>query len=91
MEPRTDQPSEQCQINSWTVMQPVFAGAHAYDYITVEGFNSLDAFVKTDYGDMLAKLWGKDKFQSNFTQIMNARDMLGNEIWEVVESVSKQK
>ena len=78
------------QINSWAVMQPVFAGAHPYDYITVESFNSLDTLVKTDYGHLMTKAWGEDKLESGQTRTMNARDMLGNEIWEVVESASKE-
>jgi hypothetical protein len=32
---------------------------------------------------------GKENIESRSSQTMNARDEIGNEIWEVVESVSK--
>ncbi|MGI8961344.1 MAG: hypothetical protein ACR2IV_16590 [Bryobacteraceae bacterium] len=78
------------QINSWTVMQPVYSGPHPYDYITVEASNSLDSFLHTDYVQLMTKAWGKDKFESGNAQTMNARDMLGTELWVATESVSKQ-
>jgi len=78
------------QINSWTVMQPVYGGPHPYDYITVETSNSLDAFSHMDYEQLMTKAWGKEKLESGSAQTMNARDMIGNEIWVGVEGISKQ-
>src|SRR5690242_7308512 len=49
------------QINSWTVMQPIFVGPHPYDYITVEAANSMDAFTHVDYSQIMTKSWGKEK------------------------------
>lgn len=78
------------QISSWTIMQPVYAGPHPYDYITVEMASSVDAFTHTDYNQIMTKGWGKEKLESGMTQTMAARDMLGNEVWVAVDSVSKQ-
>jgi hypothetical protein len=79
------------QINSWTVMQPIYAGPHPYDYITVEAANTIDAFTHTDYNQIMTKTWGKEKLESGTAQTMAARDMVGNEMWVAVETVSKQK
>jgi hypothetical protein len=76
-------------LNSWTVIEPMFAGPHPYDYITIESVNNLDDFTKTDYGQIFAKVWGKENIESRMTQTMNARDEIGNEIWQVDESISK--
>ena len=76
-------------LNSWTVMTPVFSGPHPYDYITVEGANSVDDFTKPDYQALATKVWGKENLESRFTQTMNTRDEIGSELWEVVESASK--
>ena len=76
-------------LNSWTVIEPEFAGPHPYDYITIESFNNLDDFTKTDYGQIFAKVWGKENIESRITQTTNARDEIGNEIWQVDESISK--
>jgi hypothetical protein len=35
-------------ISSWAVMTPVLAGPHNYDYITVTGYSSMEAYAKTD-------------------------------------------
>ena len=78
------------QINSWTIMQPVYAGPHPYDYITVETASSMDAFTHTDYNQIMTKSWGKEKLESGMTQTVAARDMLGNEMWVAVDGVSKQ-
>jgi hypothetical protein len=77
------------QINSWTVMEPMYAGPHPYDYITVETSNSVDAFTHTDYDELMTKAWGKDKLESGYAQTTNARDMVGDEIWVATESISK--
>jgi len=78
------------QINSWTIMQPVYAGPHPYDYITVETANSMDNFTHTDYEQIMTKGWGKEKLESGEARTMAARDLVGNEVWVEVESVSKQ-
>jgi hypothetical protein len=78
------------QINSWTVMQPIYAGPHPYDYITVETASSMDAFTHANYNQMMTKAWGKEKLESGNAQTMAARDMMGNEMWVAVENVSKQ-
>jgi hypothetical protein len=78
------------QINSWTVMQPIYAGPHPYDYITVETAPSIDAFTHTDYNQIMTKAWGKEKLESGNAQTMAARDFVGNEVWVAVENVSKQ-
>ena len=77
------------QINSWTVMEPMFSGPHPYDYLTVETSNSPNTYTNTDYGELLTKAWGKDKMESNSARTFNARDMVGNELWVSVEGVSK--
>lgn len=78
------------QINSWTVMQPIFAGPHPYDYVTVETANSIDALTHTDYNQLMTKAWGKEKLESGTAQTLAARDLVGNEMWVAVEGVSKQ-
>jgi hypothetical protein len=78
------------QINSWTVMEPVYAGPHPYDYITVESANTIDALTHTDYNQIMTKAWGKEKLESGTAQTIAARDMVGNEMWVAVENVSKQ-
>lgn len=74
---------------SWTVMQPLFAGPHPYDYMTMEIAENLDDFTKLDYPQLMKKSWVESRFEANVSQTMNARDMIGNEMWEVVESVAK--
>lgn len=78
-------------LNSWSVMEPIYSGPHPYDYITVEGSNSIDDFTKLDYPALMTKAWGKENFESRSSQTTNARDMLGTELWEVVESVSRSR
>ncbi len=77
------------QIKSWSTMQPIFSGPHPYDYMTVQTANSLDAFAHVDYRHLLTKVWGKEKVQSAMAQTDAARDMMGDEVWVVVDSVSK--
>ena len=77
-------------ILSWAVMRPVLAGPHNYDYITVTGYRSMEAFGKmeTAYMGAAEKFWGKDKIQTSMTQTDQARDMLGSEMYVVVDEVS---
>jgi len=81
---------ESGEINSWTVMRPIFSGPHDYDYVTVESFSDMTKFIKTDYDRLFEKHWGKEKVQSAMTQTEAARDMIGNEMWVSVEGVTKQ-
>ena len=57
--------------------------------MTIESFNNLDDFSKIDYGQIFAKVWGKENIESRMTQTTNARDEIGNEIWQVDDSISK--
>ena len=77
-------------IMSWAVMAPVLAGPHNYDYITVTGYRSMEAYSKPGMSmqSLAEKIWGKDKLQSSMTQTVQARDMLGSEMYAVVDSVS---
>lgn len=78
-------------ITSWAVMTPVLAGPHNYDYITVTGYRSADAYTKlmtSGFGSVFEKIWGKDKVQSSLTQTEQARDMLGSEMYVVADSVT---
>jgi hypothetical protein len=36
------------EITSWAMMQPLYAGAHNYDYVTVTGFHSLKDLVGSE-------------------------------------------
>src|SRR5690348_18328105 len=76
-------------ISSWAVMRPVLAGPHNYDYITVTGYRSMEAYTKweTVYLPTAEKIWGKDKVQSSMTQTDQGRDMLGSEMYVVVDEV----
>jgi len=76
-------------LSYWAVLQPVFSGPHPYDYITVQSSTNLDDMTKTDFDQLFTKVWGKDNVESRMTQTMNARDEIGDEIWQVAESVSK--
>ena len=78
------------QLISWTVMEPVYSGPHPYDYVTVESYNSMDQATKADFATVFNKVWGEKNVESRMTQTFNARDQLGNELWVVDESVSKQ-
>ena len=75
------------KIKSWTVMQPMFSGPHNYDYMTMIAMNKLSDYMATDLQALFEKHWGKDKVQASMTRTENARDMVGNEMWYVVESV----
>ena len=82
------------EITSWSVMEPVLAGPHNYDYITVTGYHSIESYGKGAEASMRAaaeKIWGKDKLQSSMKQTMDARDMLGSEMYVVVDEVSGNK
>jgi hypothetical protein len=74
-------------ITSWSMMQPVYAGAHNYDYITVTGFHSLKDMENIDYQAIFNKVWGKDKSQTAMQQTDDTRDMLGSEVYVVADSV----
>ncbi len=78
-------------IDSCTIMQPVFFGPHPYDYITVETSNSMEKLTSTNYVPAMEKAWGADrsKYNANFERTMNSRDQVGDEIWVSVDSVSK--
>ncbi len=78
------------QINSWTVMQPIYSGPHPYDYITVETANTMNAFTGTDYEQVMTRAWGKERLESGMAKTEAARDMIGNEVWVAVDNVSKQ-
>jgi hypothetical protein len=75
------------KIKSWTVMQPMFSGPHDYDYITMIAVNKLNDYMAIDYQALFDKRWGKDKTQTSMERTENARDMVGNEMWYIVESV----
>jgi len=75
------------QITSWAMMAPVYAGAKNYDYITVTGFHSLGEMENTNYSEMFQKLWGKEKMQAAMKQTDDTRDMLGSEIYIVIDAV----
>jgi hypothetical protein len=75
------------KIKSWTVIQPMFSGPHNYDYMTMIAVNKLNDYMDIDYQALFEKHWGKDKMQSSMQRVDNARDMVGNEMWYVVESV----
>jgi hypothetical protein len=75
------------KIKSWTVMQPMFSGPHDYDYMTMIAFNKLDAYLAIDYQALFEKHWGKDQVKTSMERTENARDMVGNEMWYVVDSV----
>ena len=77
-------------LDSWTVMEPVFAGPHPYDYITVESSSNLDDITKAEFGKVFSKVWGDKNIESRISQTYSARDDVGNELWAVDESVSKQ-
>jgi hypothetical protein len=76
-------------LNSWTVMEPVFAGPHPYDYITVESSNNLDDITKADYEKVFTKVWGEKNIESRMTQTYATRDQIGDELWVVDDGVSK--
>ena len=75
------------KIKSWTVLQPMFSGPHDYDYMTMIAFDKLDAYMAIDYQALFEKHWGKDKMQASMDRTENARDRVGSEMWQVVESV----
>ncbi len=79
------------EITSWAIMAPVLAGPHNYDYITVTGYRSMEAYAKTEMQMRSAaeKIWGKDKLESSMTQTEQARDMLGSEMYTVVDSLGE--
>jgi hypothetical protein len=68
-------------------MQPLFSGPNNYDYITVIEFNKLDTYMAINYNDLFEKHWGKDKVKASMERTDNTRDMIGNEIWYVAESI----
>jgi len=76
-------------LSSWTILEPVFAGPHPYDYITVESSNNIDDIIKADFGTVFSKVWGDKNIESRMTQTNAARDEVGNELWAVDETVSK--
>jgi hypothetical protein len=76
-------------LSSWTVIEPMYAGPHPYDYITVESSNNLDDITKADFGKVFTKIWGEQNIESQMTQTYSARDDVGNELWIVDDSVSK--
>ncbi len=78
------------EIESWTVMQPLFSGPHPYDYLTVETASNIDKLTHADFAPTITKAWGKEKYSANLERTMNARDMLGNEVWVFVDGISKR-
>lgn len=81
-------------ITSWAVMQPVLAGRHEHCYITATGYRSFDSYENNEGASMRAaaeKIWGKDKLGSSMKQTMDARDMLGSEMYVVVDAVSSNR
>lgn len=78
-------------ITSWAVMEPVLAGPHNYDYITVTGYSSMEAYARTEarMRSSAEKIWGKDKLQSSMAQTEQTRDMLGSEMYMVVDSIGR--
>jgi len=74
-------------IKSWTVLEPMYAGPHNYDYMTLIAFNDLDAYTKIDYPTLFKKHWGESKWQSMAQQTMASRDEIGNEMWVVVAGI----
>ena len=75
------------KIKSWTVLQPMFSGPHNYDYMTMIAVHKMTDYMAIDYQALFEKHWGKDKVQASMTRTDNAREMVGNEMWYVVESV----
>jgi hypothetical protein len=77
-------------ITSWAAMRPVLAGPHNYDYITVTGYRSMEAYGKWEsvYLPTAEKIWGKEKVQSSMAKTDEARDMLGSEMYAVVDEVN---
>ena len=76
------------------VMQPVLAGRHEHCYITATGYRSFDSSENNEGAGMRAaaeKIWGKDKLGSSMNQTMDARDMLGSEMYVVVDAVSSNR
>ena len=53
-------------IDSWTIMQPVFFGPHSYDYITVMSSTSMQKLTSTNYVPAMEKAWGTDKTKPGF-------------------------
>jgi hypothetical protein len=74
-------------ITSWAVMEPMFGGALNYDYVTVTGFHSLKDLEDEDMQAVANKVWGKEKIQAAMKQTDDTRDMLGSEIYRVVDSI----
>jgi hypothetical protein len=79
------------EITSWAVMVPVLAGPHNYDYITVTGYRSMAAYEQTETAMRTAmeKTWGKENVQGKMTQTDQARDMLGSEMYFLVDGIGK--
>jgi uncharacterized protein YfaP (DUF2135 family) len=77
------------QIASWSMMVPQYGGALNYDYVTVEGYHSLAEIenLNTKYPAIFDKVWGKDKIDAKMKDTDNARDMIGSQIFLVVDSV----
>jgi hypothetical protein len=75
------------RIVSWAMMAPLYAGAKNYDYVTVETFHSLADMENENYDEIFGKVWGKDKMKANMKQTDDTRDMLGSEIYVVVDQV----
>jgi len=77
-------------IQSWSVIAPMYTGPHAYDCMTLVAFRKLPAFESANYMPLFEKHWGKDKVQASLKRTEEARDMIGNEMWYVAESVGAQ-
>jgi hypothetical protein len=76
------------QIASWSMMLPQFGGALNYDYVTVEGYHSLAEIenLNTNYQTIFDKVWGKDKTDAMMKETDKTRDMVGSQIFLVVDS-----
>ena len=77
------------QIASWSMMLPLYGGALNYDYVTVEGYHSLTELenLNSNYPTIFNKVWGKDKSEANMKETDSTRDMIGSQIFLVVDSV----
>jgi hypothetical protein len=77
------------QIASWSMMVPQYGGALNYDYVTVEGHRSLAELenLNTNYQAVFDKVWGKDKSDAKLKETDSTRDMVGSQIFLVVDSI----
>jgi hypothetical protein len=65
----------------------LLAGPHNYDYLTVTGYPSMESYSRTNFQTVFEKVWGKEKVQSSVNQTEQARDMLGSEMYVVVDGI----